>query len=125
MKRTLGIIAALAFAMTASLAAYAANSESKTFSLFQSVEVNGTTLQPGTYKVSFDASGPATQVTFSQGKKEIVSTSGQVKNLPEKQRKTQIKMSNTESATPRLVEIDFRGGTTGIQFAEPAGTAGQ
>ena len=124
MKNTVGIIAALILTMTASLAAYAANNESKSLTLFQSVEVNGTTLEPGTYKVSFDATGSATQVTFSQGKKDIVSAPAHLKSLSQKKAETQIRMNDT-GAIPRLEEIDFRGSTTGITFVEPAGSTGE
>jgi peptidoglycan hydrolase CwlO-like protein len=124
MKRTIGIFAALLMTMTISMAAYAANSESKSITLFQAVQVNGTTLQPGTYKVTFDAATPSTQVTFLKGKKEIASTQAQVMSLPQKQSDTQIKM-NTVGTTQRLDEIDFRGTSTGIKFSETTINSGE
>lgn len=124
MKRTIGIFAALLMTMTISIGAYAANTESKSITLFQSVEVNGTTLKPGTYKVTFDSAAPSTQVTFLQGKKEIATAQAEVKSLPQKQSDTQIKM-NTVGTTPRLDEIDFRGTTTAIKFSETAINSGE
>jgi len=124
MKRTIGILAALFMTITISMGAYAANSESKSLTLFQTVELDGTTLKPGTYKVKFDASGSSTQVTFLQGKKEIASAQAQLKSLPEKQAETEIKMT-TVGTTPRLDEIDFRGSTTAITFAESPTSSGE
>ena len=53
------------------VAAFAASEKSATVKLDQSVTVGSSTIKAGEYKVTWTEPGPDTEVTFTQGKKEI------------------------------------------------------
>ena len=115
MKRVLTSVASFFFATSLSIAALA-ETQSKSLTLFNDVQVNGKTLPAGQYKVKVDSTGSTAQVTFMQGKKEVASAPAQLKPLANKQNSTQIQL-NSANGKPQLDEIDFGGSTTGMSFA--------
>lgn len=122
MKRYLCTLAALLIVMTWSIAACA--TETQKITLMKSLDVNGTTLQAGNYTLRFEATGATTKVSFLRGSKEVATAPAQLRTLPQKSETTQI-MSNTESKSPRLSEINFRGSTIGLTFSLTPDVAGK
>jgi hypothetical protein len=58
-------------ALLLSSAALAGESNKGTLQLYDAVSVEGKTLNPGKYTITWDGSGPNVQVTISQGKQTI------------------------------------------------------
>jgi hypothetical protein len=59
-------------ALLLSSAVLAGESNKGTLQLYDAVSVEGKTLNPGKYTITWDGSGPNVQVTISQGKQTIV-----------------------------------------------------
>ncbi len=62
------------------LSASAKNNNEGKFTISESVQVGSTQLKPGDYKVEWNGTGDAVQVTILQGKKTVATTSGKVVN---------------------------------------------
>jgi len=62
-----------AAALISSAAAFAGDNNKITLNLFEKVSVEGKTLSPGHYTVSWEGSGPTVQVTIAQGKQAVAS----------------------------------------------------
>ena len=110
----------LALALSLSLSAFA-KPKSENVTLYHDATLNGANLPAGDYVVKYDVDGANAQVKFMQGKKEVASATGQVKNLSKKPATSQIVL-NTENNARDISEIDFGGKETAITFAS-AGTA--
>ena len=111
-KKIFAPLAILAVSLTLSIGVLA-ESHSKNLDLEQKVQVNGTTLQPGSYKVQWDANGSTAQVKFLKGKKEVASAPAQLKNMPKRSDGTSVVLGN-KSEVPTLDEIDFGGMTQAL-----------
>ena len=111
--------AALTLALTGG--AFAAN-VTKTISFENPVQVNGTTLKPGDYKVSYDDAAPSTQVTFKQGKKDVATAQAQVKSLGSKTLNTEVVYSGQDSSR-NIQEIHFGGSTQALILSDSATTS--
>jgi len=94
-----------------------AGTVSKTVTFENPVQVNGTTLQPGDYKVTYDDHAGSTQVTFKKGKKDIASAPAQVKDLGSKTHTTTV-VYNTVGNAQAVQEIHFGGSTQALVLAE-------
>ena len=114
MTRNAVRFALLVIAVTVSISAFA-RSKSENISLFQDVQVNGTTIPKGDYVVKYDIEGSNAQVKFTQNGKEIASANGQVKTLTKKPDKNQV-LLNTAGNARSISEIDFGGKDTAITF---------
>ena len=112
--------AVLALVLMLSLGA-SAKEKSESLTLYHDATVNGTNLPAGQYTVKYDVTGTNAQVKFMQGKKEVASATGQVKNLDKKPATSQVVL-NTDNNARDISEIDFGGKDTAITFAS-AGTA--
>ena len=122
MKKTLFPI----YVLVASLILYAgafAESHSKSISFQTPTQVNGTTLQPGTYTVKYDENGSTAQVNFMKGKKEMASAPAQVEELGKKTTNTSVVLSN-KTSVPTLQEVDFEGTSQRLRFSKASGTQG-
>ena len=67
-----------AAALFTSAAAFAGDNNKITLNLYEKVSVEGKTLNPGQYTVSWEGSGPTVQVTIAQGKQTIANFSAHV-----------------------------------------------
>ncbi len=112
MKKLFPPVAVLAVSLALSLGAVA-ETHSKSIDVGKAVQVNGTTLKEGTYKVEWDGNGPTTQVKFLQGKKQVATAQAQVKDLGKKTDSTSVILNN-QGNVPTLNEIDFGGMTQGL-----------
>ena len=106
--------AAVTLALTGG--AFAAN-VTKTITFANPVQVNGTTLKPGDYKVTYDDNSPSTQVTFKQGKKDLVTASAQVKPLDGKTPTTEV-VYDGDGSSRKIQEIHFGGSTQAIVLSD-------
>jgi len=59
--------------------AYAARNNAHSVEISYAVQIGGTKMKPGNYKVKWQGSGPAVQVSFQQNGKSVVTASGTLK----------------------------------------------
>jgi hypothetical protein len=114
MSRTLVRATLFLFALTMSVAAFAAT-KSETVTLYSATQVNGKTLPAGEYTVKCEPNGSTAQVTFMRNGKEVATANGQVKQLTSKPDQAQIITSDSGS-THSISEIDFSHSSTGVTF---------
>jgi hypothetical protein len=91
--------------------AYAARNNAHSVEISDAVQVGGTKLKPGNYKVEWQGTGPAVQVSFQQSGK----TDDQVTN-------DAIVTEATGSGTSTLKEIDFRHLKQALVFDQDLGS---
>lgn len=115
--------AVLALALMLSLSALA-KEKSESLTLYHDATLNGATVPAGDYVVKYDTDGTTAQVKFMQGKKEVASATGQVKNLAKKAPANQIVL-DTENNARNISEINFNGKDTAITFGSATPAAGK
>ena len=59
--------------------AYAARNNAHSVEISDAVQIGGTKLKPGNYKVEWQGTGPAVQVSFQQNGKTVVTVPGMLK----------------------------------------------
>jgi len=107
MKRFATLVCGTALTLMLTGAAFA-GTVSKTLTFTDPVQVNGTTLQPGDYKVTFDNNAPTTQLTFKKGKKDVATAQAQVKPAGKKAYTTSVEF-NGEGSSRKIQQIQFGG----------------
>ncbi len=115
MKRLATLVCGTALTLMLTGAAFA-GTVSKTVTFNDPVQVNGTTLQPGDYKVTFDDNTPTTQLTFKKGKKDVATAQAQIKQAS-KANTTSVEF-NGEGASRKLQQIQFGGSTQAIVLSD-------
>ncbi len=125
MKRIATLLCGTALTLMLTGAAFA-GTVSKSLTFTDPVQVNGTTLQPGDYKVTFDESAPNPQLTFKKGKKEVATAQAQMKPATSKTYNTSVEF-NTEGSTRKLQQIQFGGSDQALVISESGSnpTSGQ
>ncbi len=88
--------------------------------LDQAVEVAGTQLAPGQYKLTWEGSGPNVTVNFDEGRKTVVTASAKLVKNPTNQEA--IETDTAAGNTTVLKEIDLK--NISIQFEDAAPSAG-
>jgi hypothetical protein len=71
------------------------------------VQVGGAQLQPGSYKVEWQGTGPDVQVTFLQNGKAVATAAGTLKENDGQVRQDAIVTDDANGANKALHEIDF------------------
>lgn len=69
-------IAVMFVAVLLSVSAFAANKDSVNLTLNNKAVVNGTTLEPGDYKIVLNREGDSVQATFFSGRKAVATATG-------------------------------------------------
>ena len=87
--------------------AYAARGNARSVEILDSVQIGTTELKPGNYKVEWQGTGPAVQVSFQQHGKTVVTASGTLKTNDDQVRQDAIVTEATGAGTSNLKEIDF------------------
>ena len=77
-------VSLLAFALLGSTAVLAHDSNKATLQLYEKVNVDGKALNPGTYKVDWQGSGPNVQVSIKEGKDVVATFPAHVTEQPTK-----------------------------------------
>jgi hypothetical protein len=86
------------------------------------VQIGGTTLKPGNYKVGWRGTGPVVQVSFQQNGKTVVTAPGTLKTNDDQVTLDAIVTEATGAGTSTLKEIDFRHLKQALVFDQnPAG----
>ena len=124
MTRILARLTVLIFAITMSIAAFAGSTKTDTITLYNDVQLNGTTIPAGDYTVKCETNGTSAQVRFIKGGKEVASASGQAKELDSKAEHGQLVLQNG-GGVPSITEVDLAGSTTGVTFDSSMANAGK
>jgi hypothetical protein len=124
MNRFLAPYTMLVLAITMSISALAGTIKKDTVTLSQDVQLNGTTIPAGDYKVTCETNGTTAQVKFMQGKKEVASATGHTKELGQKMPTARVVLTNS-GGVASLQELDLTGTTTGVVFGSAMANSGE
>jgi hypothetical protein len=101
--------------------AHAARNNTHSVKIFDVVQIGGTTLKPGNYKVEWQGTGPAVQVSFQQNGKTVVTAPGTLKTNDDQVTQDAIVTEATGAATSTLKEIRFVHQKEALVFDENPG----
>jgi hypothetical protein len=101
----IALLATLALAFP--LSSFARDKNEHTVTLSDSVQVGGTQLKPGDYKLEWQGSGSGTEVSFIQHGKTVATAPATLKTNDDSVTQDAIVMS-TNNRPRELKEIDFR-----------------
>jgi hypothetical protein len=87
--------------------AYAARNKAHSVEISHVVQIGGTTLKPGSYKVEWQGTGPAVQVSFQQNGKTLVTAPGTLKTNDDQVTQDAIVTEATGAGTLTLKEVRF------------------
>ncbi len=124
MNRFLAPFTMLVLAITMSVSALAGTIKKDTVTLNQDVQLNGTTIPAGDYKVTCETNGTTAQVKFMQGKKEVASATGHTKELGQKMPTARLLLTNS-GGVASIQELDLTGTTTGVVFGSAMANSGE
>src|SRR5271165_3560220 len=121
MTRMLARVALLVFAVTMSLSAFA-GSKSESITLLHDVQLNGTTIPAGDYRVKYDANGSTCLVRVIKDGKTVATANGELKQLANKPARNQVVLDDTGNVRT-VSEMDFSDSTTAVTFSQGVATA--
>jgi hypothetical protein len=101
--------------------AYAARNSAHSVEISDAVQIGGTKLKPGNYKVEWQGTGPAVQVSFQQNGKTVVTVPGTLKTNDDQVTQDTIVTETTGAGTSTLKEIDFGHQKEVLVFAQDPG----
>src|SRR6202047_3113704 len=87
--------------------AYAARNNAHSVEISDAVQIGGTKLKPGNYKVEWQGTGPAVQVSFQQSGKTVVTVPATLKTNDDQVTQDSVMTEATSADTTELKEIDF------------------
>jgi hypothetical protein len=103
-----------------SLTALARDKNQHSVDIQDSVQVGTTQLQPGTYKVEWQESGPAVNVKFVQNGKTVATAPATLKTNAQVTADSVV-LQNVSAQQKRLEEIDFRKQKQTLVFGQENG----
>lgn len=86
------------------------------------MEIGGTRLKPGNYKVEWQGTGPMVPVSFQQNGKTVVTVPGTLKTSDDQVKRDAIVTGATGEGTSALKEIDFRHLKQALVFDQSLGS---
>jgi hypothetical protein len=101
--------------------AHAARNNAHSVEIFDAVQIGGTKLKPGNYKVEWQGTGPAVQVSFQQKGKTVVMAPGMLKTNDDQVTQDAIVTEATGAGTSTLKEIDFGHQKEALVFGQDPG----
>jgi len=90
-----------------SLGAFAKDNHSGSFTLFETVRVGSTDLEPGHYKAEWSGTANDVKVDILRDGKTVATTQGVIKNLPQPSPYNAVSTKTLQDNTKALDEIDF------------------
>ena len=115
-------IAVLTFALLLSTSLFAATSGS--MKLTQPVQLNGTQIKPGDYKVTWEGTGPEVKVSILKGKEVVATASAHMKELDKNGASDATVLQKNSDGSTSLNGIRFGGKKVTLEFAEETAAAG-
>jgi hypothetical protein len=89
------------------ISASAARNNAHSVEIYHAVQIGGTTLKPGNYKVEWQGAGAAVQVSFQQNGKTVVTVPGTLTTNDDQITEDGIVTEATNTGTSTLKEIRF------------------
>jgi|SRR5579872_596864 len=102
------VVLSLTYLLDLGGSAYAARNNAHSVEISDAVQIGGTKLKPGNYKVEWQGTGPAVQVSFQQNGKTVVTVPGMLKTNDDQVIRDAIVTEATGTGASTLKEIDFR-----------------
>ena len=109
---------ALILGLALMLASSAFAASKGTLQLSNPTTVNGTTLKPGDYKVSWDGNGPSVEVSIMQGKNVIAKVPAKVVNLESASANDAAVTQKNSDGTSTLAGIRFEGKRFALELGD-------
>jgi hypothetical protein len=75
--------------------------------IYDVVQIAGTQLKPGNYRVEWQGTGPVVEVTFQQNRKTVVTVQATLRTNDDQVTQDAIRIEATSAGTSKLEEIDF------------------
>ena len=101
--------------------AYAARDNARSVEIVYAVQIGTTELKPGNYKVEWQGTGPAVEVSFRRNGKTVVTVPGTFKTNDDQVTQDAIVTEATGMGTSTLKEIDFGHHKEALVFGENPG----
>ena len=102
--------------------AYAARNNAHSVEIYHAVQVGDTRLKPGNYKVEWQGTGPAVQVSFQQNGKTVATVPGTLMTNDDQVTQDAIVTEATGAGASTLKEIDFRHLKQALVFDQDSGS---
>ncbi|HSY90165.1 MAG TPA: hypothetical protein VK812_02275 [Candidatus Binatus sp.] len=102
--------------------AYAASKNAHSVEISDAVQIGGTELKPGNYKVEWEGTGPEVQVSFLQNGKTVATAPGTLKTNDDRVKQNAIVIEPAGAGTSTLKEIDFRHLRQSLVFEQDLGS---
>lgn len=113
--RSIALLSTLA--LLCSLSAFARDKNQHSVTIPDAVQIGGTQLQPGNYKVEWQGTAPNVQVTFLQNGKTVATAPGTLKTNDSRVSQDSI-VTGSASSSKTLDEIDFSHGKESLIFQQ-------
>ena len=101
--------------------AYAARDNARSVEIFDVVQIGTTELNPGNYRVKWQGSGPAVEVSFLRNGKTVVTVPATLRTNSDHVTQDSILIEATGTGTSTLKEIDFRNLKQALVFGQNPG----
>jgi hypothetical protein len=101
--------------------AYAARDNARSVEIYYAVQIGTTELKPGNYKVEWQGTGPAVEVSFRRNGKTVVTVAGTFKTNDGQVTQDAIVTEATGTGTSTLKEIDFGHHKEALVFGQNPG----
>ena len=112
----------LTFALLLSTSLFAASSGS--LNLTQPVQLNGTQIKPGNYKVTWEGTGPEVTVSVMKGKEVVAKAPAHVKELGKNPGADASLLQKNSDGSTSLNGIRFGSKKISLEFSEETAAAG-
>lgn len=100
------------------LSMFAADKTTRSVTIGDAVTVGSTQLKPGQYKVEWQGSGPAVQVTFVRNGKTVATAPANLKTNDSHVTQDDVIMDRTTAKNQTLKEIDFSHQKEALMFGQ-------
>lgn len=105
-------------ALLSTVSALARDKNQHSIEISDSVQVGGTELKPGNYKLEWQGTGPQVQVNFVHDGKTIATAPGTLKTNDPRVTQNDIVTETTSANTKTLTEIDFSRNKESLVFEQ-------
>jgi hypothetical protein len=102
--------------------AHAASKNAHSVEISNAVQIGGTKLKPGIYKVEWQGTGPAVQVSFQQNGKTVLTAPGTLKTNDDQVTQDAIVTEATGAGTSTLKEVRFGRQREALVFDQDLGS---
>ena len=114
----------LSFALLLSTSLFAASASSGSMNLTTPVQLNGTQIQPGDYKVTWEGTGSDVTVSVMKGKEVVAKAPAHVKELEKSYGSNATLLQKNSDGSTALNGLRFGGKKIALEFSQETAAAG-